>query len=260
MSRSNSIEAFSLQASTERRGSVDTENLAKPGELFAAVRRVRSFDDVVRQIRDAVLNGRVPPGERLPSERELALQLGVSRPTLREGMRALEAAGLIEIRLGGSGGIYASAPDGQLIGSALESLMHIRDASRWDLQEFRRAFEPENAALAALRATDVNLDALYTSVGALTSAIADDRDEVVIASADFALHEAVAIASHNEVRIAIMIGIGQATQRTTEALAATTHRDRLRIAAEELELMVRAIDDVDPEAARRHMLNHLTTV
>ncbi|MFI5956397.1 FadR/GntR family transcriptional regulator [Cryptosporangium sp. NPDC051539] len=69
---------------------------------------MRSFDDVVDQVRGAILDGTILAGERLPSERELAEQFGVSRATLREALRALEAVGLIEIRVGAHGGAFAT--------------------------------------------------------------------------------------------------------------------------------------------------------
>ncbi|EXG82775.1 FadR/GntR family transcriptional regulator [Cryptosporangium arvum] len=74
----------------------------------SGARRARSFDDVVDRVRGAILAGSIPAGERLPSERELAEQFGVSRATLREALRALEALGLIEIRVGAHGGAFAT--------------------------------------------------------------------------------------------------------------------------------------------------------
>lgn len=246
-----------LEDTRNTRATRNDEQTAEPASLFSSVRRVRSFDDVVRQIRHAVLSGKIAFGERLPSERDLAVLLDVSRPTLREGVRALEAEGLIEIRLGSSGGIYASAPDGQLIGSALESLMLIRSASRWELQEFRRAFEPENANLAALRAIDVDIEALHESEERLRSAITSDLDDNAIVAAESAFHEAVAAASHNEVRVAIMMGISQASRRTFETLAATSDAEDMHAALTKLGHVVDAIEAVDPEAARVGMLSYL---
>ena len=60
---------------------------------FDKARRVRSFDDVVEQLREAIYSGRIRPGERLPGERQLSEEFGVGRPTLREALRSLEAVG-----------------------------------------------------------------------------------------------------------------------------------------------------------------------
>src|SRR5438270_396880 len=70
-------------------------------------RRTRSFDDVLDQLREAILSGRIRPGDRLPGERQLCESFGVGRPTLREALRSLEATGLIEVRPGKGGGSYA---------------------------------------------------------------------------------------------------------------------------------------------------------
>ena len=75
---------------------------------FVPAQRVRSFDHIVGQIRDAIASGGIAPGERLPSERDLGATFGVSRTTLREALRALEAQGVLEIRTGSRGGAWYS--------------------------------------------------------------------------------------------------------------------------------------------------------
>ena len=93
---------------------------------FDKVRRVRSFDDVVAQLREAIYSGRIRPGQRLPGERQLCEEFGVGRPTLREALRSLEAVGLIEVRPGKSGGSYAVTPSESTVGDALAALVNLR--------------------------------------------------------------------------------------------------------------------------------------
>lgn len=116
------------------------------GLTFVKVRRVRSFDDVVDQVRAAIIDGSILAGERLPSERELAEQFGVSRATLREALRALEAVGLIEIRVGAHGGAFAT--EGALERS-VDSLRHVVDvevaARPLQAQRFRASLHADNA-------------------------------------------------------------------------------------------------------------------
>lgn len=113
---------------------------------FVKARRVRSFDDVVEQVRGAIIDGSILAGERLPSEREMAEQFGVSRATLREALRALEAVGLIKIRVGAHGGAFAT--DGALEGS-VDSLRHVVDveaATRpQQTRRFRASVHADNA-------------------------------------------------------------------------------------------------------------------
>ena len=120
---------------------------------FEKDQRIRSFDDVlVDQLREAILSGRIRPGERLPGERQLCEAFGVGRPTLREALRSLEAVGMIEVRPGKGGGSYAVTPSESTLGDALAALVSLRGASLEDLAEFRVDFEGENAAWAARRA------------------------------------------------------------------------------------------------------------
>src|SRR5689334_18650166 len=127
-------------------------------------RRARSFDDVVGQLREAILAGRIRPGQRLPGERQLCEEFGVGRPTLREALRSLEAVGLIEVRPGKGGGSYAATPPASTVGDAVAALVGLRGVSLEDLAEFRVDFESENAAWAARRADAVDLAALRNLV------------------------------------------------------------------------------------------------
>ena len=140
---------------------------------FDKARRVRSFDDVVEQLREAIYSGRIRPGDRLPGERQLSEEFGVGRPTLREALRSLEAVGIIEVRPGKSGGSYAVTPSESTVGDALAALVNLRGASLEDLVEFRVDFETENAAWAARRADAGDLTALEAIVAEARAAAAD---------------------------------------------------------------------------------------
>src|ERR687886_1846181 len=93
---------------------------------FSRVVPTRASSDVVAQIREAILSGRVKPGDRLPTERELAAQFGVSRVTIRDALRALEAGGLIRVRVGGNGGPYVAEPDIAQLSDSLGTHLQLR--------------------------------------------------------------------------------------------------------------------------------------
>ncbi len=113
---------------------------------FVKARRVRSFDDVVDQVRTAIIDGSILAGERLPSERQLAEQFGVSRATLREALRALEAVGLIEIRLGAHGGAFATEGALERCVDSLRHLVDVEAAARPEqAQRFRASLHADNA-------------------------------------------------------------------------------------------------------------------
>src|SRR3954464_10069055 len=103
--------------------------MVKPKAMASFAKVRRSFDDVLEQLREAILSGRVRPGERLPNERELCETFGVGRPTLREALRSLEAVGMIEVRPGKGGGSYAVTPSESTLGDALASLGSLRGAA-----------------------------------------------------------------------------------------------------------------------------------
>lgn len=106
---------------------------------------MRSFEDVVEQIRASIITGTLPVGERLPSERELAEMFGVSRPTLREALRVLEAVGLLDIRLGAQGGAFAGG-DGHAPTTVISALLATHAATRPDdLRELRATHHADNA-------------------------------------------------------------------------------------------------------------------
>jgi DNA-binding GntR family transcriptional regulator len=143
---------------------------------FVKARRVRSFDDVVEQVRGAIIDGSILAGERLPSERELAEQFGVSRATLREALRALEAVGLIEIRVGANGGAFAT--DGSLERSvdSLRNVVDLEAAARpQQTRCFRATVHADNATWVEGSAEDVRemRDAIPRGAGAFLIALAE---------------------------------------------------------------------------------------
>src|SRR5919106_3418178 len=134
--------------------------MKEAGTIFTPAKRTRSFEDVVEQVRNAVIEGKIKKGDRLPNERELCRIFGISRSTLREGLRALEALGVVEVRPGAAGGAFATEPRADQVGLALEALIRFSDATARDLAEFRVSFEGETAYWAAKRATPDDVAAL----------------------------------------------------------------------------------------------------
>lgn len=225
---------------------------------FVPARRTRSFDDVVEQIRSAVLDGRIKQGERLPNERDLCRIFQVSRSTLREGLRTLEVLGVVEIRPGSAGGIFASEPRGDQVSFALEALLRFQGASAHDLAEFRVGFEAETAYWAAVRAgpEDVaELRALAAEFGERASDASTTWQH--LAGLDVKFHEAVVRASKNQVRVAIMLGISKAFLRTSGTMEPLASPAVRRSIGNELAEVAEAIAAGDAELARSRMQKHV---
>jgi GntR family transcriptional repressor for pyruvate dehydrogenase complex len=151
-------------------------------------------EGVMRQIETALLDGSYPAHARLPAERVLAEQYGVSRNTVREAIQRLAARGLLRSRPGA--GVYVTeqlrtgppSPWGQLIAD--------HPAVRDDVLEFRRVLEGATAYFAAQRGTEADRERIRVQLVALEQARQAD-DHPAEAAADARLHEAIALASHN---------------------------------------------------------------
>src|SRR5215208_8079620 len=120
--------------------------------MFAPVTVARASSSIADQIRAAILGGRLEQGQRLPPERELAEQFGVSRVTVRDALRALEAMGLIEVRVGARGGAFITVPTGSVVGQTMSDMMMMQALSPEDIVEARLVVELGTVTLASSRA------------------------------------------------------------------------------------------------------------
>ncbi|MBX6318692.1 GntR family transcriptional regulator [Pigmentiphaga sp.] len=145
---------------------------------FAAIAAPRAVDEIETQIRDMVAQGRLKPGDRLPSERELAARLNVSRNTLREALRTLERAGILEMRKGATGGAYILHGSSDAIVDSLSNLYHLGAISPQQLTEARIWLSEIVVRVACERATEEDLKALDENIQAARRAIAEDRFDI----------------------------------------------------------------------------------
>lgn len=143
------------------------------------VQRVRTYEQVMTQIEERILDGRLKAGDHLPSERELSALLGISRPSLRESLRVLEALGIVDIRRGGGaegGGILLDAPGEGLV-NLLKLQLSLGHFSWNDVLETRLALESWSVTEAAYRSTDEDHREL--------AAILDSMEESEIETGEF---------------------------------------------------------------------------
>lgn len=157
----------------------------------------RLADTIVEQLETMILEGTLQPGERLPPERVLAEQFGVSRPSLREAVQKLAAKGLLTSRQGG--GNFVTENLGSSFSDPLISLLEDRPEAQRDLLEFRRTLEADCAYYAALRATEVDREHLQAAYNDLEACYEknEERDVEAEGVADARFHLAIAEASHN---------------------------------------------------------------
>lgn len=120
--------------------------------IFNKTKTVRTFQNIVEQIQDAIIDGRLKAGDKLPSEMKLKDMFDTSRGTIREALRVLEQRGLIDIKTGVSGGAFIRDLTTEKITEGLDLLMQYQKVSPKHLEEFRHEIEGRVTALAAERA------------------------------------------------------------------------------------------------------------
>src|SRR6478736_6575691 len=211
-----------------------------------------STEQVVAHVRGLIERRALRPGDRLPAERDLAVQIGVSRPTVRAGLRALAAMGVVQSRHGS--GTYI--PDGPpALGSeplSFQAALH--GFTREEMYEARRILEVGAAGLAAERAAPDQLATLADEVAGLFASLEDPR---VFLVHDINFHRSVAAASGNPI-VASLVEMVSALyyERRRNTAAGASQRD-LRDAAEAHRRIYQAIRARNPDGARQAMHAHL---
>lgn len=128
--------------------------------MFKEVRQSKITQKIISQIRTAILEGKLKPGDKLPTEKNLVEEFQVSKQTLRESLRALEHMGLIDVRKGVGGGAFIVEVDIEVAKESLANYLYFKDMTIEHLSDFRRLIEPEAAKIAARNISGDKLEAL----------------------------------------------------------------------------------------------------
>lgn len=211
--------------------------------------------ELVESLGDRIRDGRIAPGEKLPTEAAIMEEFGVSRTVVREAISKLQASGLVETRHG-IGTFVIGLGDGAAFRIAPEQMGTLRDVIA--VLELRIGLETEAAAIAAMRRTQHNLDEMRAALDAFAAALAEGRDAV---GPDFQFHLEVARATQNPHFAELMGTLGSMIipRARLGALpeASEAQRNYLQRANAEHENIYDAIVNQDPEAARAAMRTHL---
>jgi DNA-binding FadR family transcriptional regulator len=225
--------------------------------LFRAARQNRIFQDVVEQIQDAIIDGRLRAGDKLPAERELKELLKTSRSTLREALRVLEHKGLIEIKLGVGGGAVVRSVSSDQVAESLGLLIRSQKVSLNHLAEFRAGVEGDVTAIAARRARpgDIRrLRNLLEHAGRHANRGADAVEDFL--KADKAFHLALARISQNPVYISVLKTIHENIHRYYERYLTMESRE-MQENFQDLQAIVDAVEAKRSEEARRIAQGHV---
>jgi DNA-binding FadR family transcriptional regulator len=193
------------------------------------------------------------PGDKLPPERELAVMMQVSRPSLREALQALALMNIIEMRQGD--GTYVTSLEPELLVEPLDFVFSLNDSTLLQLFEARKIVEVGIVALAAQRITAAEIQELETCLE--KSLKASDNPRAFL-EADLELHKRIVTAAQNPLLGRFMDSISQlglvSRSRTTEIPGL------IKQSAADHQAIVAALKAHDPEAARQAMLRHLDNV
>jgi GntR family transcriptional repressor for pyruvate dehydrogenase complex len=215
------------------------------------IARVQMVDAVVEQIRQQIVEGKLARGKRVPPELELAERLGVSRNTVREAMRILEAEGWVQRSKRGTTVLPAEA---NLLAAPLANLARLEGIDAHQLFEVRLVIESEMAAMAATRASEANRARITEAMKRLELA----QTEEGFLNANFDFHQAIAIASGNQVLTAILDAIK--IHLLTERFAGPTDPVTRRTSNEGHRAIMAAILAGDADGARQAMRQHLKAI
>lgn len=220
--------------------------------MFKKIEYRRLYEDVISQIEANISSEQLMPGDRLPSERELAEKVGVSRGTLREAFRILERQGMITARPGG-GRYVKKLPDGRMDRDRI--LLNLETAAMLDLLEAREVIESRIVELACARATRADLEVIERSMAVIENS---DAESGKVLDRDNDFHLAIAEATHNIVFVGIVeLNLDLLFQIR---LKTSSMPGRANQIAEEHRAIFKAIKQRDVNKAKETMLNHLKNI
>ncbi|MEO1538035.1 MAG: FCD domain-containing protein [Pseudomonadota bacterium] len=223
---------------------------------FEKVQSERVSDAVVRQIELLILRGILRAGERLPSERELSERLGVSRPSLREAVSALQEAGLLVSRA--NAGIFVAEVLGSAFSPGLMRLFSAHDEAVFDYLDFRSDLEGLAAERAARLGSDTDL-AVVNEAFQRMAAQSDKRSPQDEAAQDAAFHLAIIEASHNVVMLHMMRSMYELLQSGVFYSRKIMFQQKTRQSAllDQHRAINAALQNRDPAAARKAVEDHI---
>lgn len=211
-------------------------------------------DEAIEKIKGMIVSGALRPGDRLPKESELAAELGLSRNSLREAVRALSLIRILDVRQGD--GTYVTSLDPTLLLEAMSFVVDFhRDDTVLEFLAVRRILEPAATAMAAGRIEEEELDALEARLNALgPSPSVED-----LVACDLEFHRGIVAATGNSVLCSLLEGLSGPTTRA-RVWRGLTQKDAVVRTLAEHRAILGALRDGDAEAARAWATVHIASV
>jgi len=209
---------LSTRVVTLRRNEGRTDSQAPRRVKFRRIRTPRAFEEIADQIRKELSARRLRAGDRLPPERVLAEQFGVSRNTLREALRSLENAGLLRLQKGATGGAFVRESTGDAIITGLRDMFHLGAIQPEHLTEARVLIESIAVRVACERASTEDIEALNANIAAAENAARAKIDFFDQAAIHLEFHRIIARATKNPVMMIVMEALIDVMQHFIRAI------------------------------------------
>ena len=226
--------------------------------VLEPIRPKKISEEIVNQIKQLISSGELKPGDRIPSERDLATMLGVSRPSVREAIMVLEAMGFLDSRQGG--GTFVKALTEVSIMDPLAKLVEKKDPELLrSLAEVRMGLESWSAYLAAQRATEADIAEIRRLYAIMEQEAAKGGWSPDV---DAEFHYAITAASHNSLQMHVLDSIHSLFHATIQVALMEFYKQEghVRLLLDHHHDIMEAIAAHDPELARRKMMEHLAMV
>lgn len=225
--------------------------------MFQSARSSKASEHIVEQIRKAIFEGKLRPGDRLPSETHLMQSFRVSKATLREALRALEFLGFLEIRKGATGGAFVTKVDVEKARDLFLNFLHFQDLSLKDLSEVRLILEPYVAGKSAAAISKEDLSRLDELNQECELAL-QGQSHADLRRNEIEFHRIIGRATGNPILSFILEFVENLLVDAKEVLRPDQEFSRRVLMAHRK--IVEALYEKDPERARKEMANHVKEV
>ncbi len=222
---------------------------------FETVKSNRISQNIVEQIRGAILSGELEVGEQLPPEKDFAKHFGVSKSSLREAYRVLEAYDLLEIRQGMSGGAFIKKVDLATVKDSLVNYLFFQNPGLREYTQIRMYIEPQVVKICAEKATMEDLEYLDKNIQAMEQA---QEGETFSTDLDCAFHKKLVDITDNKI-VSLVV---ESVQTALINIKQMVHTDEsfFRRVCDDHKKIVAALRKRDPELASMAMINHINSV
>jgi GntR family transcriptional regulator, transcriptional repressor for pyruvate dehydrogenase complex len=228
--------------------------MAEGGGLDRRRKDRKTYEQIVAYIRDTISSGQLRPGDRLPPETDLARSLGVSRPTVREALKVLEALNVLESSTGPTGGTFVRPLDGagvaEYLTDSITLLMDVEELTLEELWAAREAIETRAVGMAAVRRTEQDLATMRRIIES------DERKDFELYFPDITFHRTIADASKNRLLSLFMLSIHRTIRTLAERYILPEAKE---ISQSQHRLLYESILGRDEELAKMRMKEHLQT-